>query len=176
MYQEGEWLRVSCPTSVLDLIPLLMGCSKNKAGGCGSRGAPLGTFSIPNVGIASGEGSIPTMVQDLIESLDGLYQESAGVRVSIPTMVQDLIESLDGCTKKGEWLRVSCPTRVLDLIHSLDGCTKKGEWLRLSVPNECIGSYRIIGWMWGCGGFHVQRVYWILYRGWKIRDGPRRGG
>ena len=55
-----------------------------------------------------------------------MYQESAGVRVSIPTMVQDLIESLDRCTKKGEWLRVSCPTSVLDLIHLLGGCVWGG--------------------------------------------------
>ena len=26
----GRWLRISCPTSVLDLIPLLIGCTKNR--------------------------------------------------------------------------------------------------------------------------------------------------
>jgi hypothetical protein len=32
MYQEGGWLRVSCPTSVLDLIESLDRCTK-KGGG-----------------------------------------------------------------------------------------------------------------------------------------------
>ena len=95
MYQECGgcvgWLRVSCPTSVLDLIPLLMGCSKNKGGGCGSRGAPLGTFSIPNVGIASGEGFMPNECIGSYRIIGWMYQESAGVRVSIPTSVLDLI-------------------------------------------------------------------------------------
>jgi hypothetical protein len=92
-----------------------MGCSKNKAGGCGSRGAPLGTFSIPNVGIASGEAFMSNECIGSYRLIGWMYQE-------------------------GEWLRVSCPTSVLDLIPWMEDSGRAEERGRRGGEERGLGS------------------------------------